>query len=403
MQNQMKSRRCLSNDRRRRMSGFTLIELMVSLGVFLVIAGAAFSLVTQHMPVFTAQQNQSALNFNLRNAAAQMQIDMANAGSGFYPSADVTSSPIGVTVESPVTVSGCFDAENQTYGPECFDTLRVIKVDPKTPPAQIGKDGDDVFEDPDKISEQICSESTHIGRSSTLHVVPVPGVTENQLASKYKEDDQILVIQRNGDGIGTAILTKDGAVTGKKVKLSHNPTGDDGTNTADNDRYEISTADRKNNKLMGQFCHGDWVVRLSPVVYRVDATDASNPKLARLTPDDPECLPDAVPPFKAQCILAEQIIGFKVGALLRPGYFDPNVDNTEEEIENSSDCKPYCYSPDTYKEDWGAISAIRITIIGRTQPQKGSKYKNEFDKGPYKIEAVSVVVSPRSLTMRDER
>jgi len=58
---------------------------MVSLAVFLVIAGAAFSLFATHAPLFTRQQNISGLNISLRNAVTQMELDAVNAGNGLLP------------------------------------------------------------------------------------------------------------------------------------------------------------------------------------------------------------------------------------------------------------------------------------------------------------------------------
>lgn len=370
--------------RRHSAAGFSLVELLVTLAVFLVIAGAAFSLATKHVPVFTAQQNQAGLNFSLRNAAAQMQIDTANAGSGFYPSADVTSWPVAVAIQpGSDDKTDCHNASTFTYSQTCFDTLIVLKADPKAPPAQIDPNGG-----------QTCQPS--IARSSELWVNPVGTTTAAQLASAYKTGDQILLISaaNGGNTITTAILTKDGSVSGGKVKLQHNPTGANGTNTSDNDHYLISTT--ANNKLGEGFCAGDWVVKLSPSVYTVDASDSSNPKLVRLHPDDPNCQPGSVAPYNGQCVVAEQIIGFKVGAQI----FDP--DSTLD----ATDCKPYCYRPDSYSKDWSQIRAVRMTIIGRTtpnsDPSSANAFKNTFDQGPYRIDAISIVVSPRTLSMRDE-
>src|SRR4051812_30541885 len=65
--------RPISSSIDRRSAGFSLLELLVAMAVFMVIGGAAMQAFRVHVPLFTAQQNQSALNFTLRNAAAQMQ------------------------------------------------------------------------------------------------------------------------------------------------------------------------------------------------------------------------------------------------------------------------------------------------------------------------------------------
>ncbi|HET9281461.1 MAG TPA: prepilin-type N-terminal cleavage/methylation domain-containing protein, partial [Candidatus Angelobacter sp.] len=70
-------------------TGFSLIELMVAMLIFLVIGGAAVALVKKHVPIFTSQQNQTGLNISMRNAVAQMQIDVVNAGTGYYQGVNI--------------------------------------------------------------------------------------------------------------------------------------------------------------------------------------------------------------------------------------------------------------------------------------------------------------------------
>jgi prepilin-type N-terminal cleavage/methylation domain-containing protein len=64
-----------------RSDGFSLIELMIATAMFLIVAGAAFSLLASHQPLFNQQQNKASLNINVRNAIAQMQLDLVNAGT----------------------------------------------------------------------------------------------------------------------------------------------------------------------------------------------------------------------------------------------------------------------------------------------------------------------------------
>src|SRR5258705_13974473 len=58
-----------------RQSGFTLIELMVSLAVFLVIAGAAFSLFGAHAPLFSRQQNMAGVHITLPHNVPQKEME----------------------------------------------------------------------------------------------------------------------------------------------------------------------------------------------------------------------------------------------------------------------------------------------------------------------------------------
>src|SRR5882672_7108410 len=81
-------------------AGFSLVELMVAMAVFLVVGGAAIGLVKQHMPLFNSAQNQTTLNITLRNAVAQLQMEVVNAGTGFSTgAATVAFSPMGATIQ----------------------------------------------------------------------------------------------------------------------------------------------------------------------------------------------------------------------------------------------------------------------------------------------------------------
>ena len=120
-------------------AGFTLIELMVAMTVFLVIGAAAMSLFKQHASLFNDQQYQIGLNVSLRNALAQMENDVVNAGTGWYNATNnVASWPIGVTISNNAAGgSGCHAAGSPIYTSLCFDTLNIVVPDPSTPPGQV--------------------------------------------------------------------------------------------------------------------------------------------------------------------------------------------------------------------------------------------------------------------------
>jgi len=339
--------------------GFSMVELLVALAVFMVVGGAAMSVFKSHVTLFSTQQNQSTLNFTLRNAAAQLQIDVVNAGNGFYTGADIAAWPVGVTVKNNYTANtSCYDSTTHTYGPNCFDELNVIATDLAVPLAHPADNGAN------------CVSTT----ASSLFATPLTGTLAN-LASFYHQGDQILLISSDGQQMSTAVLTKDAQVTGGKVKLEHNPTGAGGQNTADNDQLGISSA--ANNKLGEQFCTDDWVVKLAPIKYKVDASNPANPKLVRV-----------LTASNTQEVIAEQIIGFKVAA---------SVKNADADIRYDAPADP----PLGYDSDWTQIKAVRFTIIGRTGTLAGSSYRNGFDNGPYRVEAISFVVNPRNLSMND--
>jgi len=265
-------------------AGFTLLEMLVSLAVFLVVGGVALALVAQSLPLYNRQQNTTALNIGLRSAIAQMELDMVNGGTGYYVGANIPSWPIGVTlVNNTPALGSCFDSTTNTYGPNCFDRLNIITAAADTPPSH-----------PTDIGTN-CVSTT----ASILFAEPVPPTTEAELASYFSDGDQLLLVKGDGSQMTTTVLTADADVSGSKVRLQHNPTGVDGTNDPLYDPLGITT--NPNNKLGTEFCDDDWILKLSPVSYSVDTSVPDNPKLIRAQGG-------------ASGVVAEQIIGFKLGA-----------------------------------------------------------------------------------------
>ena len=336
-------------------AGFSLVELMVAMAIFLVVGGAAVELAKKHVPLFTAQQSQTGLNLAMRNGVAQLQIDVVNAGTGYYQGVNIPSWPMGITVLNSTPGTGCFDAATNTYTSTCFDTLNVIAMDQSTPPSNAS----------DIASN--CVSTT----SSTLFVTPVGATTLSQLAADFHTGDQILLVKSDGSQMTTAILTSDGLISGGKVKLEHNPTGADGTNSIALDPLALTNS-ADSNKLGTQFCNTDWVLKIAPITYSVDASDPTDPKLIRTQGGQPS-------------VIAEQIIGFKVGASIWNG----TTDNT------------YSFDASTYNHDWSLIRSVRVSMIGRTPSDPSNSFRNSFDGGPYKIQSISVVINPRNLSMND--
>jgi prepilin-type N-terminal cleavage/methylation domain-containing protein len=345
-------------------AGFSLIELMVAMAVFLLIGGAAVSLVRKHAPLASSQQNQVGLTMSLRNAIAQMEVDVVNAGSGYYPGANIAAWPIGITIANSPQGSPCNTASTFTYGPNCFDTLHVISTDPSTPPSH-----------PTDSATQ-CVSST----SSTLFLNPIGSTTPAALASHYHAGDEVLLLSSDGKLMTTITITAPGgsADPSGKVKIPHNPTGANGTS---NDPLLIaSTADA--NKLGTTFCTNDWALKLAPVTYSVDTTtDPSNPQLIRTAGGTSD-------------VVAQQIIGFRVGASIRTATSDqPYNFNASAAVTSGG-----------YNNDFAQIRAVRISLLGRTPPNSDptNTFRNSFDGGPYKIEGVSVTINPRNLSMGDQ-
>lgn len=353
-------------------AGFTLTELLIAMAVFMIIGGAAFNLVRRHVPLYNTQQNQAGLNMAMRNAATQLQIDAVNAGTGYYTGVNIPSWPVGITINNNPPSTSCFDATTFSYSATCFDSFNIITTDPATPPAR-------------PWANATTAADIDTSTMGTIYLKPVTAMTSAQLtayAGTFKAGDQILFINQDGTRITTTNLIANGQSNGTTVTLQITKTNSDGTvpsPTTTNDPLGITDVDPSDMASLGaQFSSAnDFVLKLSTVTYAVDASDPSNPKLTRQvnknTPD----------------VVAEQIIGFKVGAY----YVDStSTDDTDYEFNRPGM---------TTKYKWGAIRSVRVSMIGRTPPNPLGNFKNTFDQGPYKIEAISVVVNPRNLSMND--
>ena len=351
--------RSKASRKRNRSFGFTLIELMVATAVFLIIGGAALSLFQRHARLFGDQQSQVALNVSMRNALSLMQIDTVNAGTGYYAGANISSWPIGVTIINNKAAGSCYNGATSTYTAGCFDKLNIIATDANTPPSHPDDGGGN------------CVSTT----SAVLFATPPTGTTAAQLAGDFSAGDQLLLVKGDGSQMTTTILSGGGHVAGGKVQLQHNPTAADGSNSGAADPLGLTT--NPGNKLGATFCTTDWILKISPVIYSVDTTDPANPKLTRTQGG-------------VSAIVADQIVGFKVGA---------SIWNAATSTSNDI----YNFDASTYAFDYSTIRSIRISLIGRTTPLNSgqSNYQNSFDQGHYRIEAISTVINPRNLSMKD--
>jgi prepilin-type N-terminal cleavage/methylation domain-containing protein len=356
------------------MRGFTLVELLVAAAIFLIIIGAAMTLFTSHLPLFSEQQAQAGLNIAMRNSASQLQLDVANAGSGYYQGINIPDFPISLTIQNNVATSAtpCNTPATFTYGPNCFDQLNVILVDTSTPPAHVNQNG------------STCSSTT----SSILFANPVSPTTPAQLAADYHTGDQVLVVKSDGSQMTSVVLTQNGQVAGGKVQLQHNPTAADGSG---GDPAYITN--NSNNKLGTNYCASDWVLKIIPVTYKVDTSIASDPKLIREQPSGNS---------GGDTVLAEQVVGFKVGAILW---------NNCTATCTSDDGSTYNYDASTYASggsaeayNYSLVQSVQIELIGRTVPNFSPSYvfRNGFDQGPYQIESASLVINPRNITMNNQ-
>ena len=344
--------------------GFSLVELLIAMVVFTIVAGSAFALFEQHLPLYSEQLGIAGLQLGLNNAVGQMQVDLSNAATGVFVGANVPDWAIGVTIKNSTPLAGtCNNPATFSYSATCFDTMNVIAAAQNIPPLH-----------PSPATGTTCVSTT----SSILFATPAPGHTAATDAAYFHAGDELLLLTSSGSHLSAIVLTADGAVSGTKIELQHNPTAANGTGT---DPLGITT--NLNNKLGSTFCNGDWIIKLSAISYYVDASNPSNPVLMRSQGGVPTQL-------------ADQVIGFKVGAALWGG---------------TTSSTAYNYDAATYKSTTGAadpydytlIRSVRVSLIGRTVPNFGPDYKfrNLFDNGPYQIQGLSIVVNPRNLSMND--
>jgi prepilin-type N-terminal cleavage/methylation domain-containing protein len=363
-------------------AGFTMIELLMAVVVFLAVAGSAFGLFSQSMPLFNQQQNLSALNIASRNATAQLQIDIVNAGANYYNGINVPNYPVAVVIVNNTPGSDCeTSTTTYIYGASCFDTMNLITADPNTPPTN-----------PSNGTVGGCALTT----STSVYLAP-PGTNgystaalATAAAANYHSGDQILFVQGTGAAYTTAVLTAAGAaaVSGGNnyVLLTHGATATNGTNSSTtNDPLQITVnqdttaGTYQNTMLNDSFCPttSDYVLRLTPISYSVSTATTTNPALVRTQNGSSQTL-------------AQQVIGFKVMATLYNG--GTGTDSTAYNASNSS-----------YQNNYTLVRSVRVSLIARTTPVTDPTYvfRNAFDGGPYQIQGSSIVVNPRNMSMTD--
>ena len=115
-------------------------------------------------------------------------------------------------------------------------------------------------------------------------------------------------------------------------------------------------------------------MKLQPTTYTVDISNPQDPKLERIRAGNTD-------------IIAEQVIGFKVGATKW----------------NDTDSERYYFNPGEYLRDPTLVRSVRVSLIGRTTPTPDPTYtfRNAFDQGPYQVVGATVVVNPRNMSMND--
>ena len=67
-----------------RQRGTTLLELVIAMAILIIVSGAAFGLFNSMSAASTTVQSQQGLSMALRSATSQLQMDLANAGNGYF-------------------------------------------------------------------------------------------------------------------------------------------------------------------------------------------------------------------------------------------------------------------------------------------------------------------------------
>lgn len=414
------------------MRGFTMLELLVAMAMFLILAGAAFSLFNQHVSLVTRQQNLSAVNIGLRNAMAQLEMDLAGAGQNLLSSVQgaTPTFSLGVVIRNNVVGAAPACAPNQAdwsypTSSACFDSLTVYNIKPCTLAGGTSAPVL-VIDDPGNGQESLSTSSIMWGNDNNA------GASLANDASCFNAGDEVLVVQLptnpqqqiscdNGPFdycMAVVTLTKDAQVPGGKIQLQHNPTG------AGSDPLQLifnpngGTNFGKANALNIGFTNGAYIIDLgtgtNAVTYAVlpNPLNAADPQLMR-------CLGATCTPANQQ-LLTDQTIGFKVGAALWNNkqanatdlanyIYDPNHYCSDSIQTNPGppptyvDCTvnpPAAYDP----FDYTLVRSIRVSMIARTAPVTEvslNNFRNGFDNGPYLVQQASVVVDLRNLSNAD--
>jgi prepilin-type N-terminal cleavage/methylation domain-containing protein len=398
----------------RRTGGFTLIEFLVAMAMFLVIGGATFAMFANNAPVFVQQQNTASLNIALQNVVSQMQLDLVNAGTGYYPGFVLPSWPVGVTIyNQPYTATACNNAATYTYTASCYDTLNILTINSTVPPTHptdsTGGTTSSNCSCMNQAPSSLCPAASAVAQdtSETFYIQASPGMTLAQTAAGFSQGSQVILVQStsggggdqnggtsggnpaigaaNGAKINTFVLTGAPVVNAHTVGLPFNASSATGVNSTTDDPLGISTSSLATN-VGTTFCSGDWLMRLDPTTYQVNVSNPNDPELIRV---------HTVNGVTDNDVIAEQIIGFKVGA----ATWQTSGTSTSTPLYNFYEQNAFNATPIGYNNNFALVRAVRVTLIGRTVPNPTNVFRNTFDGGPYQVLGADVVINPRNMTM----
>jgi type II secretory pathway component PulJ len=399
--------------RARRTTGFTLIEFMIAMLMFLAIGATVISMFAQNAPYFNQQQNTASLNISLQSVVAQLQLDLSNAGTGFYPGMKLPTWPTGLTIINQNPTTACNNTATYSYTSTCFDKLNILAINPNTPPTHpTNSAGSTAPSACSAVSAQSPSNTPAQDTAGTFYVQPAAGLTAAQTAAGYSQGDQVLLVQfiagtgsvngstsggsttvgTNAALINTFVLTGAPTTGAGYVGLPFKMSGDGttnpyGVNTSADDPLDITTSSTATN-LGTSFCAADWVMKLDPITYWVDSSNTQDPILKRN---------HVVSGTLNSDTLAEQIIGFKAGASVWGGI--DNGITTSTATYNFYAQNTTSATPAGYNNNFSLVRSVRVSLIGRTLPNIANPFRNTFDGGPYQVLGTDVVINPRNVTM----
>jgi hypothetical protein len=370
--------------------------------VFLLVSAGALVLFSRQQTNANSQPGLAGLNVGIRNATAQLQLDLANAASGNYSGYNLPTWPLGVTIVNNVPTSSCYNSTTNSYGTSCFDQLNILVAANASSYPPIN--ATDSTGGPSETTN--CSYTNQGVAYGQAAIVNGTLQSLATTAGYYSAGDQLLFLNSTGTQITTVVLTQAPTVyNSKAVKFTFNPTNSDGSNNLANDPLDITacggtTCPTSLNPptpplpvlatyLGDQYCGGDWIIKLAPITYQVNASNANDPQLVRIKGG-------------TTTVVMDQVIGFKVGAALwncitdtvTPQYY---YDASKYDVNNNS--------PPPYDAAYlfAFVRSLRVSLIARTTPSSDPSFTftNAFDGGRYLVQGASVVVNPRNLSMRD--
>lgn len=260
---------------------------------------------------------------------------------------------------------------------ECFDTVNFILADRNTPACNLAANLD-------------------TATATTVSVVPSTG-TAATYYSHFLAGDELMVVSGAGTPFTTITLTANATQSGSNIVLHFTSTSAPTTTPSDPGGINPSdspcppagtglclTTDALSTYRGVNFYQSspttDWVIRLAPITYYVDTTNADDPKLMRQVKGG------------TAAEVMDQLVSFKVGAALVN-------DTTGNYYYNASAATNTLGG---FNNDFTLVRSVRVSILARTPPNATVSYRNQFDGGPYQVLGASVVINPRNMSMRDQ-